>query len=439
VELARQVDIAIEALDSHALLNNTPNTGPNPPALAKLRSAISQSLLDQLAVVDFLADQARDTCEIDLAEVAYTRMLHIYQGHPFPDSSRICALLDKMASFYSDLGDPVRVHSCCRDIIKLRDSPDQIHGIERRAWDRLAECLPHQLEIVSNVFRSQVMDNLPSMDIGTPFQISEGMLNSVHNSGQAGVPSQAVPSVNRTGSYNMGNAVESAANLVETIQRLPNLELETRDQCKRTPLFLAAFLKQEDAGHSLLRRIASCSEEMSLSHLNVKDVLGQTVLGAAVSSGCSIIFIRALVESGAEVNPDLEARSHTPFQVACMRGNVEVASFLLERGADINRNYPDSPHPIELARTKGHTQILQLIHKKTKPSLQQNPSYFSEPQDQNGDDIVSTVVGNPSPSSSTRNSGISMFSAQNTTSPTLSPYIPGHSYFDEYLNNDGME
>ncbi len=436
-EFAKQVDMATEALNLHALQNNIPNTGLHPQDIAKLRKAIFQSLWNQLAVVDYLADEERDTGQLDLAEVAYSRMLQIYQGRPFHNSSQVISLLDKMASFYADLGDPIRASSCWSNITKLRDSPDQICGIAKRAWDSLADSLPQRLEIF-NVLQSQITDNLPLVDIGTPFQIDEQIFNSVHNSGPTGVPFQGVPSMARTSSYSVVDSLASVANLVETVQRLPTLDLEKRDQYKRTPLFLAAFLKQEDAGHFLLRRIESCSAETSHSHLNIKDYLGQTILGAAISSGCSITFIRSLVEKGAELNPDLEARSHTPFQAACMTGNFEVASFLLDRGANINHNYPGSLHPTEFARAKGDTRILQLIHKSIKLTPQLNSPYFSQPPGQSGNDIIPTDIGNLSPSGA-RSSHMSMFNAQNTTSPSTSSYLAADSYFNEYLNDDGVE
>src|SRR5277367_2983828 len=171
--------MAIEALDSHNLRNDTPHIGPDPRELTELRRTISQVLLKELTVVEYLADLAHNACEMDIADVGYMRMLEIYRGCPFSDVSHIRSLLDKMGSFYSKLGDSYRAKRCWSDILKLRDPPDQIHGIEIKAWDSLAKSLPQTLGIISDVLQSKLTDVLPSMNLGTPFSADRTMVNSV--------------------------------------------------------------------------------------------------------------------------------------------------------------------------------------------------------------------------------------------------------------------
>lgn len=434
--------MAIEALDLHNLRNDTTHIGPGPRELTELRSTISHILLKELTVVEYLADLAHNACEMPLAEVAYIRMLEIYRSCPFSDVSHIRSLLDKMGSFYSELGESNRAKRCWSDILKLRDPPDQIHGIERNAWDSLAKSLPQTFGIISDVLRSKLTGVLPSMNLGTPVSADQTTGNTIYDSGPLGNSSHIGPSSDRTGSNCIHNAVASAANIVETIQRLPYLDLETRDDFKRTPLLLAAFLKQEDAGHALLMRIASCSTALPSSHLNVKDRQGQTVLCLAILSRCSTTFIRALIEKGAEINPMYTTKeSYTPLQAACLTGNLDVASLLLDCGADINHRYPDSQHPTELAQINGHTEILRLIREKAKPSLQSSPPFFSQQHSQGGNDIISTVASNLSSPVGAMNSDALLPNAHSSTSPGPPSYLPADSDSDwnEYLNDDLTE
>jgi ankyrin repeat protein len=101
--------------------------------------------------------------------------------------------------------------------------------------------------------------------------------------------------------------------------------------------------------------------------MNARDVSGQTVLGIAILAHCSLKLIKALIDHGAKIDPDILNKDPlTPLQAACVTGSSEVTRLLLGRGADVNRVFPGNQTPAELAQEFGNAEILQLIDEKSQ-------------------------------------------------------------------------
>jgi ankyrin repeat protein len=59
------------------------------------------------------------------------------------------------------------------------------------------------------------------------------------------------------------------------------------------------------------------------------------------------------------VNAGVEG-GHTPLHSAAFNGNVAIVRLLLARGADPNAAKDDGKTPLDLARERGHVDVLQI-------------------------------------------------------------------------------
>jgi ankyrin repeat protein len=63
--------------------------------------------------------------------------------------------------------------------------------------------------------------------------------------------------------------------------------------------------------------------------------------------------------TGIEINKAGDL-GYTPLHVACMKGNVDMAKFLVERGADLFALSEGEP-PFTVARRGGHDHVCELL------------------------------------------------------------------------------
>jgi hypothetical protein len=367
-EVAKLVQAETETTENGVLSTNVLNIGAAFYKLAALRHATSQRLLSKLNVVEALADRADGAGDTDLTDVAYTRMLDIYRGYPFPVGSLTRPLLKKMAMFYWRTDQPLRAEKCWAGIFDVGDFPAQAQSIDRDAWQRLTGSLSKTSEIISETIQSRDLERFPPLNIETPFPLLHRIIKSeCTSSSSCDLPRLDFLSDVISIHCSPTNGEES---LWEIMQGIPDTDLATRDLLLRSPLWLAAFLKREGLGHALLNRIAGSPQAQQCQYMNARDVSGQTVLGIAILSDCSLKFVKALIDRGAEIDPDtLLKEPLTPLQAACMTGSLEIVDLLLERGADINRVFPGNPTPAQLAQVVGHDRIAQIIDEKCQSSL----------------------------------------------------------------------
>ena len=427
-ELVKQVQETIEALEKRVM-----NHGPGCLKLAELLHTTTQNLLSRLSVVEALADRVDMTSETDLTEIAYIRVLNIYRGLPLPVRSFISPLLMKMASFYWRTDQPLRAEKCWWDIFELRDHSGQAQSIEKEVWQSLGISLAQTSGMVRDALRLRYPDLFPTLNLETPFPPIHRIIRSEYTSrAPHGLCRRDFPSNNAISSSSHA-ASASEGYVLEIIQQIPDINLATRDVLSRTPLFLAALLKQEDAGHALVMLIAALPSGLQHQHMNARDVSGQTILGIAILSGCSRDFIKILIDNGADIEPDaLMKEPLTPLQAACMTGNPDIVALLLDYGADVNRVYPGHATPAQLSQAGGNEKIMQLINKKTQ-SPYPSSATLSTRQQSLGDNIHQDVYGY-SPTPTDENTIISHQNAADNPPSGLPPNTPIN--LNEYLDDD---
>jgi hypothetical protein len=236
-----------------------------------------------------------------------------------------------MATFYWTTDQPLRAEKCWWDIFRLRDPTDRAHCIEEEVWHKLATPLSQTSGIISDTFQSRHSDLFLPLNLKTPFPPVHAMIKSEYASSAAHKNSGSETSSDITVSPNIHSAITGGAgNLSEIVQKIPDTDLATRDILGRTPLFMAAFLKQDDAGHALMTRIEQLPPVTKSQYMNSRDVTCQTILGVATQSGCSVGSLEALIKHGAEIDPDILAKDPlTPLQAACLTGSLEAVDLFL--------------------------------------------------------------------------------------------------------------
>lgn len=68
-----------------------------------------------------------------------------------------------------------------------------------------------------------------------------------------------------------------------------------------------------------------------------------------------------LIKHGAEINPIDEEYQSTPLGMAARWGHIEMVTFLLQQGADVNRSGASWATPLVWAKKKGHIDIEKIL------------------------------------------------------------------------------
>lgn len=150
--------------------------------------------------------------------------------------------------------------------------------------------------------------------------------------------------------------------VMEFLRAFPVDALEVRDIHGHTPLYLASALGMEGLGRGILRRLAEVSRLPTQTHLNNRDSVGQTILGAAIIGRCSSQYIGFLLAGGAQVDPDpLLKFPLTPLQAAAMSGSLDIVRLLLDNKAQPDRVYYGNKTPLAWAEEFGHVDVVQQL------------------------------------------------------------------------------
>jgi len=119
------------------------------------------------------------------------------------------------------------------------------------------------------------------------------------------------------------------------------IDVDARDDSKRTPLWIAAKNSQKEMVRFLISKGAD---------VNAKDTYNVAPMLAASEEGNSEIF-KLLVRNGAEVTID----------VAVHMGDMDKVKNLIKDGIDVNAKHPFGGTLLHEAARQGHTEIARLL------------------------------------------------------------------------------
>ncbi|KFY30646.1 hypothetical protein V494_08083 [Pseudogymnoascus sp. VKM F-4513 (FW-928)] len=141
------------------------------------------------------------------------------------------------------------------------------------------------------------------------------------------------------------------------------VEVDVRDNTGKTPLLLAAWLKESDIVHWRREELEVVRLLLETEGVDVhaRDEYGRGALAQAV--GCrkgNLDMVALLLEGGV----DVEARDKwgaTPLLAAAEWGNTEVLTLLLERGADVHARNFDGMGALSLAARNRNHEVMALL------------------------------------------------------------------------------
>lgn len=140
-----------------------------------------------------------------------------------------------------------------------------------------------------------------------------------------------------------------------------------------------------------LREVLEC-----LSADTSSDAQGNTPLHQAAFNGQTEI-VRSLLSSLPDIIDVMNDEGETALAIACMNGNLAVASLLIEAGADVNKTLLNGNSPLHLAVLSGNRFIANnLVAAKAKIDTQnvngETPLIIAVKEGNN--EIVSLLVNN---------------------------------------------
>ncbi len=122
-------------------------------------------------------------------------------------------------------------------------------------------------------------------------------------------------------------------------------------------------------GTPLVRAICFCPPEQNLAAVELLIKYGANVnrishhytpLNWAAMKN-KLDLVKALVQAGAEINACDEYMKNTPLHFSAFWGNVEMAQYLMEKGADITLENSDELTPYDLAWQFEHMDMVQFF------------------------------------------------------------------------------
>ena len=133
--------------------------------------------------------------------------------------------------------------------------------------------------------------------------------------------------------------------------------IEARDERGRTPLLRSAHLEKPDTAKLLLNAGAN---------IDVEDNQGKSVMHWAAYARDSARTARLLIEAGANINKT-DKNGQTPLHTLAIRpgyGKAELAKCFAQNGAKLSLEDNDDNTPIELARSEGEDEIVDILEKR---------------------------------------------------------------------------
>lgn len=122
----------------------------------------------------------------------------------------------------------------------------------------------------------------------------------------------------------------------------------------KTPIMTA---QMQDYGTAV--EVTNCLLERNVD-IKHRDNNGNTVLLLHADRHCNKGVIKELIRAGADIN-EKNKNGDTALHFALINGNVEVARFLVKKGADYQAVNNKGKSPMEIAAEKGYEAVLELM------------------------------------------------------------------------------
>ena len=316
------------------------------------------------AQAEVMADRLAGCGETEIAEAAYNRILNAYREFWKLDIKAFHetkSLLKKLADMLWSTGEHIRAESLVWEALSLRDVPGQALPSDLDLLKSLARSLPRTCSDISKSIQSTVDGFIPS-HLVSPLPPLQCMMQSPFASTVSGSPFHKGIFPGTSITQDVPPILGGIDTVMDFLRVLPVEALEARDIYGQSPFYMASSLRMEGLGRGILRRLAETSGQCTQYHLNNRDLSGQTVLGASILGGCSLQYIRFLIECGSHVDPKpLMPLPFTPLQAAAMSGSLDIVCLLLDNGAEVDRVWPGNPTPLTLAENAGHAEVVQRL------------------------------------------------------------------------------
>jgi hypothetical protein len=312
-----------------------------------------------------LADRLAARGEIEAAEAAYIRILNVFRAFQRLNIKawhETRSLLKKLADMLWNNGEPIRAENLVWEALSSRDVPAKAQTSDLELLKSLARSIPITCLDISNSIQS-IGDGAafppycPSL-----FPPLQSMMQSPFARTVSGSPFHVGEFSETALAPNEPAILGGMGTVMEFLSAFPVDSLDVRDIHGQTPLHLASALGMEGLGRGILRRLAEVSRLPTQTHLNNRDFVGQTILGAAIIGCCSSQYIEFLLAGGAQVDPDpLLMFPLTPLEAAAISGSSDIVRLLLDNKAQPDHVYPGKKTPLELAEELGHADVVQQL------------------------------------------------------------------------------
>ena len=149
----------------------------------------------------------------------------------------------------------------------------------------------------------------------------------------------------------------SQGGIISLVQKLieqKNVDINIKGFCKKTPLQYAC----ENGKLSIVEYLISKG-----ANANSKDINGNYVIHYA-SKGGLLPIVQYFIE---QQNVDIDIKGYyekIPLQYACENGHLQIAQYLISKGANINIKDRREDHVIHYASKGGHLPVVQYLIEK---------------------------------------------------------------------------
>ena len=152
-------------------------------------------------------------------------------------------------------------------------------------------------------------------------------------------------------------AKENKVDIIKELLAAKTIDTNRVDKCGRTPLYIAVKY-----GHLETVKLLISAEKAVDPNISADN--GYTALHLAVKSNNLDIFYELLALK--DIDVDCRASNiDSPLYIACIRGNLKMVKSLLEKNADVFREFGflrcDNFYNLHQLAKMGHTKIVRVL------------------------------------------------------------------------------